>query len=196
MGSRWDLVWEEAKQDAFILGFLLNLLGDEMELLGIAAWVGSTGDRIALPDTCFLWGLGLLAKQERPPPMSRGRWILPHCINIIFMTVTAGTTYVILVTVSSADSLMCLPGPVLDRMWWDPRTHSCPVNTVEQIRPPAHQDNWDLPDFQPTAQKKASGRGRESRSPSIHSWSLLSLFFPSLSLSSTLQRRLIFCISK
>lgn len=61
MGSRWDLVWEEAKQDAFILGFLLNLLGDEMELLGIAAWVGSTGDRIALPNTCFLWGLGLLA---------------------------------------------------------------------------------------------------------------------------------------
>ena len=35
MGSRWDLVWEAAKRDAFILGFLLKLLGDEMEFLGI-----------------------------------------------------------------------------------------------------------------------------------------------------------------
>lgn len=35
--SRWDVVWEGTKRDAFILGFLLKLLGDEMELLGISA---------------------------------------------------------------------------------------------------------------------------------------------------------------
>lgn len=103
--------------------------------------------------------------------MSRGRGLLPQCIIIVFMTVTAGATLVILVTISSADS-KCLPGPVqtqgltaaLSTLWI--RAAHLPDRTAG---PP-----WLSPDR--TEKGFRGGKGKQAPSP--HSWPLLVHVFP------------------
>lgn len=71
-----------------------------------------------------------------------------------------------LVTLVTTDSLRRFSGLVPDWTCWQPRTRSCPVNTVEQSNPPSCQGP---PTSLPIAQKRVPEKEGESRTPSIHS---------------------------